>query len=364
MLVSLPFPKFPWDALAVSREVAEGHPNGIIDASVGSPIDPTPQLASAALGNAGQASSYPTAGGTPQLIESMRSWWQRRRNAGYLSENELIPSNGSKEVISLLPLLLGLGREDVVVVPRIAYPTYSVGAHVAGATIVAEDDPTLWPKNTKLIWLNSPSNPTGVVLKSERLAEAIAAARERGAVLASDECYAEFGWNASGVPSLIDLNVCKGDRSGLLALSSLSKQSNMAGYRSALVAGDEKLISQLLLARKHMGLILPSPIQAAMSAVLTDDSHVEEQKKVYFARRQELAAALAASGAKPQVSEGGLYLWVTRDETDWNTVDWFARRGILVTPGSFYGTEGSKHVRVSLTVSDSKVAELASRLRL
>ena len=363
MTVSITFPQFPWDLLVSYKDLAKGHPSGLIDVSIGSPIDPTPRLAVAALKNAGQAPSYPTAGGTPQLIESMGSWWFRRRNTGFLSESEVFPSSGSKEMISLLPLLLGLGSQDVVVVPEIAYPTYAVGARLVGATVVAEDDPSLWPKNAKLVWLNSPSNPTGTVLGSDRLRAAVVAAREIGAVIASDECYAEFGWDEIEVPSLLDIEVCEGDRSGLLALSSLSKQSNLAGYRAALVAGDEELVASLVLARKHMGLIVPSPVQAVMTAVLGDDSHVEQQKRRYGVRRQALSAGLEGSGAKVEASEGGLYLWVTTGEKDWTTVEWFARRGILVTPGSFYGPDGAEHVRIAVTVSDPHVSELVQRLR-
>ncbi len=361
--MSIKFPKFPWDMLMSYRDLAKSHPGGVIDVSIGSPIDPTPALAVAALKKAGQAPSYPTVGGTPQLIESMGSWWLRRRNTGSLSGNEVFPSNGSKEMISLLPLFLGLGHQDVVVVPEIAYPTYAVGAHAVGATVVAEDDPSLWPKDAKLVWLNSPSNPTGTVLDSRRLRAAVVSAREIGAVIASDECYAEFGWDGVEVPSILDIEVCDGDRSGLLALSSLSKQSNLAGYRAALVAGDEELVASLVLARKHMGLIVPFPVQAVMTAVLGDDSHVERQKRLYGARREALAAGLEGSGAKVEASHGGLYLWVTTGEKDWTTVEWFARRGILVAPGSFYGSDGGKHVRIALTLSDSNVAKLVQRLR-
>jgi aspartate/methionine/tyrosine aminotransferase len=153
-----------------------------------------------------------------------------------------------------------------------------------------------------------------------------------------------------------------GDRSGLLALYSTSKQSNLAGYRAALVAGDEKLVQAILLARKHLGLIVPAPIQAALAAVLGDDEHVARQRELYRARRDILMASLVEAGFRIDYSETGLYLWATRDEPCFETVAWLAERGILVAPGSFYGSAGSRHVRVALTVSDAHARMVRDRI--
>jgi succinyldiaminopimelate transaminase len=273
-----------------------------------------------------------------------------------------MPSIGSKEMVGLLPTLLGIESGDVVVIPEIAYPTYAMGAHVAGAKIVASDNPADWPANTKLVWINSPGNPAGGVLDVASLRFAVHRARTIGAVLASDECYGELGWDGVAVPSLLDQDVAEGNRSGLLALYSTSKQSNLAGYRAALVAGDASLIQELLLARKHLGLIVPGPIQSALSAVLGDDDHVAAQKERYRARRDLLKAAVLEAGFRIDQSEAGLYLWVTKDVDAWITLEWFAERGILVAPGTFYGDAGSKHVRIALTVSDDQAREASARI--
>jgi succinyldiaminopimelate transaminase len=272
-----------------------------------------------------------------------------------------MPSIGSKEMVGLLPTLLGVRSTEVVVIPEIAYPTYAMGAHMVGARAVASDDPSEWPEGTKLVWLNSPGNPTGRVHDVAYLREALGVARRLGAVIASDECYGELGWDGIPVPSLLDKKVTQGDRSGAISLYSTSKQSNLAGYRAALVAGDHKLIQDLLLARKHLGLIVPAPIQAALTKVLGDDEHVATQKERYRLRRDVVRAALEEAGFWIDHSEAGLYLWATRDEDCWDTVSWCAERGVLVAPGSFYGEAGSRHVRVALTVSDGHAEAVRDR---
>ena len=333
-----------------------------MDLSIGSPVDGTPLVAKEALSDAANAPSYPLTSGSPELNDAMRQWWKRRRHTGPLSAGQVLPTIGSKEMVGLLPTLLGLGNEDTVVIPSVAYPTYAVGAAVVGATVVAEDDPEKWPQGASLVWINSPSNPTGAVLNREYLREAVARAREIGAVLVSDECYAELGWETNVVPSLLDQEITAGDFSGLIALYSLSKQSNLAGYRAGLMAGDETLVQSLLLARKHLGLIMPAPIQAAVAAVVRDAAHVSIQREVYSQRRHVVFGALRAAGFQIDHSEAGLYAWVTRGEDCWATVDWFAERGVLVAPGVFYGEVGSHHVRVALTASDASCNAFAKRL--
>jgi len=358
----LSLPDFPWDGLVPYRERAARHPDGVVDLSVGSPVDPTPQVAVDALVAGSNSPSYPLTAGQPKLQGAMRRWWERRRNTGPLESSQVLPTVGSKEIVGLLPTLLGLGPQDTVVIPSIAYPTYAVGAAVVGATVVAEDDPQKWPEGAALVWINSPSNPTGAVLNGPYLREAVKRARHIGAVLASDECYAELGWDGERVPSLLDQDVTRGQISGLIALYSLSKQSNLAGYRAGLVAGDQALIQSILLARKHLGLIMPAPIQAAVAAVLGDEEHVTHQRSVYSARRAVVFEALVSAGFQIDDSEAGLYAWATRGEDCWATVGWFADRGVLVTPGVFYGAAGARHVRVALTASDEACADLAKRL--
>jgi succinyldiaminopimelate transaminase len=263
--------------------------------------------------------------------------------------------------------LLELGAGDVVVHPEVAYPTYDVGARIAGATpLPADGTAQLGPATSggrvRLVWVNSPSNPTGRVLGVEHLAKVVAWARSRGAVVASDECYAELGWDGQEVPSILDPRVSGGSTEGLLAVYSLSKQSNLAGYRAAFVAGDPALVGRLLAIRKHAGMIVPWPVQQAMIVALDDDEHVAVQRARYGARRASLLPALRAAGFTVDDSAAGLYLWATREEPAAATVDALAGRGVLVAPGSFYGAAGARHVRVALTATDERVAAAAQRL--
>jgi succinyldiaminopimelate transaminase len=358
----LELPEFPWNALASARSRAAQHPDGLVDLSVGSPVDPTPPFIRDALANASDAHGYPTTQGTHELRNAIVDWFARVRGVSGLSPESVLPTIGSKEFVGLLPTLLGLGERDVVVHPRIAYPTYDIGARVAGATALPSDDPAEWPAETKLIWLNSPSNPTGRIDGVEYLAAAVARARELGAVIINDECYARLTWTGSPAPSILDSTVTGGSMTGVLAAYSLSKQSNLAGFRAAFVAGDAALLSAILATRMHLGLIVPLPVQAAMTVALGDDTHVDEQHAVYRKRRDVLAPALIAAGFRIDFSDGGLYLWATRDEPTFDTVDWFAERGIVVAPGSIYGTEGNRHVRLAFTAPDERVAAAARRM--
>lgn len=357
---------YPWDAVAPYAERAKQHAGGMVDLSIGSPVDRTPAVVAEALRAATDAHSYPQTVGTAALREAIAQWYERRRAVPGLTVDEVLPTVGSKELVALLPLLLGLGAGDVVVHPRAAYPTYEVGAKLVGATPLASDDPAEWPAATKLVWLNTPGNPDGRVLTIEELRRAVERARELGAVIASDECYAELGWDGAwadaAVPSILDPAVVGDDRAGVLSVYSLSKQSNLAGYRAAFLAGDAALVGRLVTARKHLGLMLPAPVQAAMTAALADDTHVQAQRELYRARRDILRPALEAAGFHIDHSEGGLYLWATQGEDAWETMGRLAERGILAGPGHFYGTHFPQHVRFSLTATDERIAEAARRL--
>lgn len=360
-------PDYPWDSVVPYAETARAHAGGMIDLSVGSPVDPTPEVVTAALSAATDAHGYPQTAGTPALGEAIAAWYERRRGVPGLTTHNVLPTVGSKELVALLPLLLGLGAGDVVVHPRASYPTYDVGARVANAQPFASDDPSEWPAGTKLVWLNTPGNPDGRVLSVDELGAAVARARELGAVIASDECYAELGWDGpwatEPVPSILDPRVTGGDLTGILSVYSLSKQSNLAGYRAAFVAGNAALIAELVTSRKHLGLIVPAPVQAAMVAALSDDDHVRAQKERYRARRNVLRPALESAGFEITHSEGGLYLWASRGEDAWTTMGRLAERGILAGPGHFYGTFFPQHVRFSLTATDERIAEAAQRLQ-
>jgi succinyldiaminopimelate transaminase len=357
--VPLDLPDFPWDLLAPHAARAKEHRDGIVDLSIGSPVDETPAVVRAALAAATDAHSYPQTAGTPALREAIVEWFARRRGVDDLSEANVLPTIGSKELVTLLPLLFGLGRGDVVVQPSIAYPSYAIGAALVGATVVSTDDPAAWPAETKLAWLNSPGNPDGRVLSVDELRAAVARARELDAIVVNDECYAEFDWDAS-VVSILHPDVIAGERNHVLAVYSLSKQSNLAGYRAGFVAGCSDLIGELLGVRKHIGLMPPAPVQAAMIAALADEEHVVVQRSLYAARRAALAPALEGAGFRIDRSEAGLYLWATRGEDAWTSVAWFAEHGILVAPGSFYGD--AAHVRVALTATDAAIAAAVARL--
>ena len=364
-------PDYPWDTLARYAERARAHPDGIIDLSVGSPVDPTPEVARRALADAADAPGYPTTHGTPRLRQGVVDWFARRRAVPGLDPAAVLATIGSKELVAWLPTLLGLGPGDVVVHPELAYPTYDVGARLAGATALPADDVAAWAgrSDVRLVWVNSPSNPTGEVLGVDRLRSVVTAARGIGAVVASDECYALLAWaepwRSQGVPSILDPRVCGGSHDQLLAVYSLSKQSNLAGYRAAFVAGDLALVTRLLQVRKHAGMIMPAPAQAAAAAVLADDDHVAQQLQRYGRRREVLRDGLSSAGLVVHDSPAGLYLWVRAEgagQDCWQTVSDLSDFGILVAPGSFYGSAGARHVRVSLTAADEEVERAAARL--
>ena len=378
-------PDFPWDSLAPAKERARAFSapdgakgEGIVDLSVGTPVDPTPEVVQEALRAAADAPGYPQTWGTPDLREGIAAWFARRRGVPDVDPDSVLPTLGSKELVAWLPTLLGIGAGDVVGFPTVAYPTYDVGARIAGATTFAADATTAFGPTTpssapKLLWLNSPSNPTGKVLGVEHLAKVVAWARERGVVVASDECYAELDWRSEEergqsfaelptTPSILDPRVTGGSHEGLLAVYSTSKQSNLAGYRAAFVAGDTALVRRLLEVRKHAGMIVPWPVQRALLAAVGDDAHVAEQRERYRARRELLRPALEGFGLRVDESDAGLYLWATAGEHCRITVDRLAEHGILVAPGEFYGAAGREHVRVAVTATDERIAAAAARL--
>ncbi len=380
----LTLPDFPWDSLVPAKERASAFSDpsldgpageGIVDLSVGTPVDPTPGVAREALAAASDAPGYPQTWGTADLREAVASWFARRRGVPDVDPAGVLPTLGSKELVAWLPTILGLGTGDVVAFPRVAYPTYDVGARLAGATSVPVDSLTaLGPLTTattpKVLWLNTPGNPTGKVLGVEHLAKVVRWARDHGVVVASDECYAELDWRprpASSLepgttPSILDPRVAGGSHEGLLCVYSLSKQSNLAGYRAAFVAGDPALVGTLLEVRKHAGMIMPWPVQRAMLAALGDDAHVAEQRTRYAARRRALLPAVEGFGLTVEDSEAGLYLWATAGEDGRATLERFSERGILVAPGDFYGPAGRKHVRIAITATDERIDAAVRRL--
>lgn len=356
-------PDFPWDRLIPIREQAAAVDGGICNFSIGTPVDPVPDVIQQALQEAADTPGYPTTHGTDALRESIAGWLSRV--VGLVNPNPaaILPTIGSKELVAWLPTLLGITTGDTVVIPETAYPTYEVGALLARATAVRADSLTqLGPSRPAMLWINSPSNPTGKVLGVEHLRKVVEWARERNVIVASDECYFELGWTGPEPVSILHPDVCGNSHEGLLAVHSLSKRSNLAGYRFGFVTGDPALVKQLLEVRKHSGFMVPMPVQAAATVAFADDAHVAVQKERYRRRRTTLLEAITGAGFQIDYSDAGLYLWATRGEPCMDTIEWFAQRGILVAPGDFYGPQGAQHVRIALTETDERVQLAARRL--
>lgn len=340
--------------MAPIGEKARSHPDGIIDLSQGTPVDPTPEFIQREFAAASNAPGYPLTIGTPELRAAMRTW--ANQVLGATGEFDVLPTIGSKELVAWLPTIL---EAKVVLYPEVAYPTYLVGAMIANAQALAVDiDAKAWPA-AQLAWINSPSNPTGRVHSEAELLDVIAYSRQTGTVIASDECYFSFPDSKSATSIL---KLAAGDNRNLLAVHSLSKRSNLAGYRAGLIIGDSDLIAKIRELRKHAGMMVPLPVQRAMVAALADETHVNLQSERYRARRAILQPVLEAAGFKVDFTEAGLYIWCSRGESDWESVSWLAQFGILATPGHFYGAKGSSHIRVALTATDDAIKTAAKRI--
>ncbi len=364
--VSGRLPDFPWDKLTAYAATARAHPDGVVDLSVGTPVDATPDVVQQALRDAADSPGYPTTIGLEATRRAAIDWLARRHDVTGLGLDGVLPVIGSKELIGSMAVHLGIGAGDLIGYPALAYPTYEVGAALAGAESLATDSLTAFgPRTPRLLWLNSPANPSGRVLPLDHLRKVVEWCRERGTILVSDECYIECAWSddpADKPLSILDPRVSGGSHEGVLAVHSLSKRSNLAGYRCAFVAGDPALVGELLAVRKNLGLQMPGPQQRAMIAALEDDEHVAVQHATYAARRGRLKQALESAGFRIDHSEASLYLWATRGDDCWTTVAELAEQGILVAPGDFYGAAGRQHVRVAFTATDERVAAAVARL--
>ena len=364
---------YDWSRIDSYRRRAEQCPGGLVDLSVGSPVDPVPRSVREALAAAaddGQARGYPKTAGDGLLRQAAVDWFRRCRGVDLDALGaDLVPTVGSKEAVALMASLLHLGPGDRVVQPAVSYPTYAIGTQLAGAQVTTVDDPAdtdSWVDlpGVRAIWINSPGNPSGRVIDRAGLAKIVQAARSIGATVLSDECYALLDWSGSAQasPCILEPEVCGGDASGILCLYSMSKQSNMAGYRAALVAGDAQLVEAMTAYRKQVGLIVPGPVQGAMRAALEDGEAVMAQHDVYARRLHALTEALGAYGYDAVMPQGGLYIWAPARSGDcWADMADLSRLGILASPGEFYGD--GRYLRFSSTINDEQLELALGRLR-
>lgn len=369
--VSARLPAAVQTGLTAVRERALRYDGPLVDLSIGAPTDPTPEVVRAALAAAADAPGYPLTAGTRALRESVVGWLGRCHDVPGLDPAQVVPTIGLKELIGSLALHLGLGPDDLVVHPPLAYPTYAVGAALVGArtahaSTAAELDAVAAVHGVPaLVWSNSPSNPTGRTLETAELRALVAWCRAHGSLLVSDECYLDLGYDVEP-RSVLHAEVCggsgPGSHDGLLAIHSLSKRSNLAGYRVGFVTGEPAVVAELVSVRRNLGLAPPDPQQAAAIAALDDDAHVQAQRATYARRRAALLPAVARAGLVVEHGEAGLYLWCRSPRTAAETVDALADRGLVVVSGSEYGPAGDHHVRLALTASDDGVAHAVDRL--
>jgi succinyldiaminopimelate transaminase len=354
-------PPYPYDRLDEIIAIAGQHQGGAVDLSIGTPCDPAPDAVVAALCAGDTARGYPPSIGTKAFRHAAADWIERRLGARVDPDTELAACVGTKEFVASLPQYLKLRdpSRDTVLYPAISYPTYAMGATLAGLRAVPylrlDDIDEHDAARALAIWVNSPANPTGELLD---LPAAAAWGRRHAVPVISDECYAEFTWSTERTTILRD------GTSGLLALHSLSKRDNFAGARIGFYAGDAELVHYLREVRKHAGLMPPGPVQAAAVIALGDDPHVEAQRGRYLHRLHRLVELLAQAGYPARLPDGTFYLWVPVSGGDaWAaTRDLAAKAGIVVSPGEFYGPHGGAYVRVAVVQPDERIDLAAGRV--
>ena len=363
-MTTAPFvpPPYPYDRLDEIAALADLLPGGRVDLSIGTPCDPTPPAVLAALAQGDAARGYPPSIGTVAFRQAAARWVERRLGATVDSRSEVAACVGTKEFVATVPQYLHLRdpSRDTVLYPAISYPTYAMGATLAGVRAVPylklADISTDDAARALCVWVNSPGNPTGEL---HDLGEAAAWGRDHGVLVLSDECYAEFTWRPSGATTILREGV-----QGVLAVHSLSKRDNFAGARIGFYAGDPELVHYLRETRKHVGLMPPGPVQQAAVVALDDDAHVEVQRGRYLSRLRTLADLLTRAGYPAQLPDGAFYLWVPAPGGDaWEAARDLARRaGIVVSPGEFYGPQGKAYFRVAAVQPDDRIELAAARI--
>ena len=362
-------PPYPYDRLGPLKEVADAHDGGAVDVSVGTPCDPPPPFVSAALASSGSERGYPPSIGTPRFREAAAGWMARRLDVE-IDPDHLAACVGTKELVGTLPQYLKLRspERDTVLYPAVSYPTYAMGATLAGLRAVPVPVDERWSPDLSVIsdedarralvlWVNSPGNPAGQV---DDLGAAAEWGRAHGVPVFSDECYVEFSW--AGPPRTI----LTSGTAGVVAVHSLSKRSNFAGGRAGFYAGDPELVEFLREVRKHAGFLVPGPVQAAAAAAWDDDDHVDAQRERYRERLERLRGIVAKTGSFAPLPAGAFYLWAAAPDGDaWHYATVLAEEaGLLVTPGDTFGEQGRDHVRLAAVQPLERLDLVARRLGL
>ena len=360
-------PPYPYDRLNRLVPIANAHDGGVVDFSIGTPVDPAPPEVVAMLSASDSERGYPASIGTERLRGAVADWMSRRLGVD-VPTSQVAACIGTKEFVATLPQLMSLRTpdRDTVLYPEIAYPTYAMGAQLARCRAVPVpsmpdgrmDLGAVDPEDAAralLLWVNSPGNPTGTL---DDLEAAANWGRLHSVPVFSDECYVEFTW-ASRPRTILEHGTV-----GVVAVHSLSKRSNLAGVRVGAYAGDAEIVNYLQEVRKHMGMMVPGPAQAAGAVALSDDSHVDAQREIYFRRLVQMAEVISEwSGIDVALPAGAFYLWIPVDD-GWEFTERFAREaGALVSPGEFYGPAGSAFVRLAVVQPDEQVALVVERLR-
>ncbi len=360
-------PSYPYERLDGLKKIAAGFEGGAIDCSIGTPVDPPPDFVIDELAHGAGARGYPPSAGTP-AFRGAAAGWMNRRFGLELDASDVVACVGTKEFVASLAGYLHLRApdRDTVLYPAISYPTYAMGATLAGLRPVGVamvegrlDLSSIDPKDASralMLWANSPSNPTGALDDLEAIA---AWGREHDVLVASDECYAEFTWKGPA------RSILEHGSNGVLAVHSISKRSNLAGLRAGFYAGDEDVVSYLRLVRQHAGLMVPGPIQAAVALAYGDDHHVEGQRGLYLERLGRLSDALQSAGVVAPVPDGTFYLWASKEGLDgWALATFLAERaGLVVSPGEFYGDASHDFVRIAVVQPTDRLEVAGNRLR-
>ncbi|MGA0218436.1 MAG: aminotransferase class I/II-fold pyridoxal phosphate-dependent enzyme [Ilumatobacteraceae bacterium] len=359
-------PPYPYDRLDRLAPLGSHHEGGVVDLSIGTPFDPPPASVIAAFGASGAERGYPASIGSAPLREAISAWIDRRFSLD-VPTSAIAACIGTKEFVGTLPQWMRLRNpdRDTVLYPSISYPTYAMGATLAGCRAVpipvdssgtlqlsAVDQSDI--ERALLLWVNSPSNPSGQL---DDLDAAAVWGRTHGIPVFSDECYVEFTWDGPR-RTILETGV-----SGVVAVHSLSKRSNLAGARVGFYAGDPDIVGYLSEVRKHVGMMVPGPAQAAGIAALADDEHVELQRERYYERLTLMAEVLSDwAQCEIPMPQGGFYLWVPVGDA-WAFVErLMSDGGALVSPGEFYGDDGASYVRVAVVQPTERIQLVADRL--